>query len=142
MKTIDTRDLNERKEELEALRDALNGAREARNDAGDNPGSTAEELEKLDDAVKAAEAEFCEEERKELSELEELESEVTEWRDGNTLIPESDFTEYCRKLCGEVGDVPRNLPDYIQIDWVATADNLRSDYSECTLQGETYLYRA
>jgi hypothetical protein len=100
---------------------------------------------RLDDAkadLESAESNFTQDERQELAELEELESEVSEWRWGATLIPESDFTDYCRELLVDCGDLPSDLPSYVVIDWEATADNLRADYSEGEYNGTTYLFRS
>lgn len=58
-----------------------------------------------------------------------------------TLIAESHFTDYCVDLLDDCGDLPRDLPSYIAIDWDKTADNLKVDYSEIEIGGSTYLYR-
>jgi hypothetical protein len=58
-----------------------------------------------------------------------------------TLIAESYFTEYCQELVSDIGDMPRDIPDYIEIDWEATAQNLKVDYSEVEVNGFTYFYR-
>ena len=145
---LDTRDLDERLNELKALRDAVADAKvelaEAQAaslaDPDDETLTTAEEEAQA--AFDAADAEFGTDEQKELAELEELESEVSEWSDGNTLIPESEFTDYCRELLDDIGTLPKDLPSYVVIDWDATADNIRADYSTVDFQGETYLYRA
>src|SRR5690348_15159217 len=44
------------------------------------------------------------------------------------LIRDSHFVEYAQELCEDIGDIPRDLPSYIQIDWQATARNIRFDY--------------
>ena len=85
---------------------------------------------------------LTEDELEELEELENMEREIPEWGDGNTLVPEEDFEDYCKELCEDIGDSPSSLPDYIAIDWSATANNLRVDYSEIEYQGDTYLYRS
>jgi hypothetical protein len=59
----------------------------------------------------------------------------------NCLIKESYFTEYSKDLCEDIGDIPSNLPSYIVIDWKATAENLKVDYTEIEINGNTYLYR-
>jgi hypothetical protein len=41
----------------------------------------------------------------------------------------------------DVGDLPRGIPSYIVIDWAATADNLKVDYTEVDFDGVTYLVR-
>ena len=145
---LDTRDLDKRLDELKALRDAVADAQvelaEAQAaslaDPDDETRTTAEEEAQA--AFGAADAEFGTDEHEELAELEELESEVSEWSDGNTLIPESEFTDYCMELLDDIGTLPKDLPSYVVIDWDATADNIRADYLTVDFQGETYLYRA
>lgn len=58
-----------------------------------------------------------------------------------TLIHENYFVEAMRELLEDIGDIPRELPSYISIDWQATADNLRVDYSSVEIQGHTYWFR-
>jgi hypothetical protein len=58
-----------------------------------------------------------------------------------TLIRDSHFTDYAQELCEDIGDVPRNLPHYIAIDWEVTARNIRMDYTPTEINGVTYWYR-
>jgi hypothetical protein len=58
-----------------------------------------------------------------------------------TLIRDSYFTDYVRKVCEDIGHIPRNLPSYIEIDWEATAHNVRVDYSAAEIDGVTYWFR-
>lgn len=58
-----------------------------------------------------------------------------------TLIRDSYFVDYARELCEDIGDIPRNLASYIEIDWDATARNIRMDYSSIDIDGVTYWYR-
>ncbi len=71
------------------------------------------------------------------------ENEITDWHSGATLIPEQDFDgEYAQGLCEELGYIdPRTFPNWIEIDWKATAENIKQDYSEVTLCNDTYLVR-
>lgn len=57
------------------------------------------------------------------------------------LIRYSYFTEYCKDLVRDVGDLPKDIPVYIVIDWEATADNIRMDYGSVDFDGVEYLYR-
>lgn len=57
-----------------------------------------------------------------------------------TLIRDSYFIDYARELLEECGDIPRNLPRYIAIDWKKTAMTIRQDYSHISLDA-TYWYR-
>ena len=56
------------------------------------------------------------------------------------LIRDSYFTAYCEELVRDVEDL-RNVSSYVVIDWDATADNMKGDYSEVDVGGITYWYR-
>lgn len=58
-----------------------------------------------------------------------------------TLIRESHFTDYAQEMLEDCGVIPSNLPQYIHIDWEATAREVLMDYSEITIDGATYFYR-
>ncbi len=59
-----------------------------------------------------------------------------------TLIRDSYFIDYAQELCHEIGDIrTQDLPSYIEIDWEATARNIRMDYSATEIDGVTYWYR-
>lgn len=64
-----------------------------------------------------------------------------DWTFGATIIAESYFTEYAKEMCEDIGDLPRDLPGYLAIDWEKTAENLKVDYTEIEYKGETYLVR-
>ena len=138
---IDTRDLQGRLEELEAKRDAINEAIEHRDEVEADDEASPEAFEQAVDKLEKLEADFDEDEQKELAELESLSEEISDWKDGATMVPESEFVDYCQELLEDCGDLPRNLPNYIAIDWDKTADNIRADYSEVEYQGTTYLVR-
>ena len=136
---IDSRDLEKRLEELQDERqELLDAIGEAENELSDSEEGNNSELEESLTDAKEALQEWDNDNLKEMQELESLENEISEWSDGNTLIPEEDFVDYCQELCE---DIPRDLPSYIVIDWDATAENLKADYSEVEYQGNTYLVR-
>ncbi len=58
-----------------------------------------------------------------------------------TLISEDYFTEYAKDLVQAIGDLPRDIPSYLEIDWDATAENIKVDYSTVEIDGDTYYYR-
>ena len=132
---FDVRDVMARVEELESERDSFT-------DGADTESGT-EALAKLwadentDDAA-------------ELATLTELLEEVKgnggdeQWR-GDwypvTFVRDSDFTDYARDLCADIGDVPRDMPSYLVIDWDATAGNIQQDYTSIEFDGDTYWYR-
>lgn len=57
------------------------------------------------------------------------------------LVYEEYFTDYAREMLEDSGEVPSKMPWYIEIDWEATAKNIKSDYSTIEIDGHTYLYR-
>jgi hypothetical protein len=132
---IDVSDITDRVEELREERSALDL-----------------EVEEADDAHAAAArlAEWQQDQGIELATLESLLDELRgyggnhqwegDWYPGH-LIRDSYFTEYCKELVEDIGDMPNGIPSYIVIDWDATADNLCVDYSSVGFDGETYWYR-
>jgi hypothetical protein len=151
MDILDTRDLDERLEELLELEATWNEAKEALTDAEasletarlthDEETIEQAEVEVEEYQSDVDEAELDSDDTKELEELKGLKEEISEWHSGTTLIPESDFEDYSRDLCEDIGDIPKDFPDYIVINWKATSNNLRADYSEIEYKGENYLYR-
>lgn len=139
---IDTRDIIERIEELEETREAL---REEFDAMPENAGIDFDRW--VCDMTGSA---WSREEQNELDALTAIMEDLKgnggdeQWR-GDwypvTLIRESYFREYCLDLCHDIGSIPRDLPDYIEIDWEATARNLRVDYTYTEIDGVNYLYR-
>lgn len=64
-----------------------------------------------------------------------------DWEHGETLIRYSYFTEYVQELLEDCGEIPKNIPHYIEIDWETTARNVMSDYTHIDFDGVTYLIR-
>jgi len=163
MNILDTRDLNKRLEELQSLKQALEDAREelAEHQAMPRPVSDADdadqepdfsesvqdaydnETESLESAIASAESEFDEDAREELAELENLESEISDWRHGETMIPESDFEEYAMQYADDVGAIDSSASWPLNcIDWKQAAGELAMDYTTVTYQGTDYYVRA
>lgn len=63
---------------------------------------------------------------------------------GATIIADSYFKDYCKASCEDHGEIPKNLPRYIEnnIDWQGVADDLKADYMEARYNGVYYLLRA
>ena len=57
------------------------------------------------------------------------------------LIHEDDFEEYTEELCKDCGYISDDFPWWIKIDWEATADNVKMDYTSVDFEGESYLVR-
>jgi hypothetical protein len=142
---LDVRDIIERFEELESdLQDAMDANEEGHN------------LETLAEYVTAASADcsaahehpqkVLADEYRELEKLlEQLEGGGDEewrgtWYAGN-LVKDEYFEDYARELLEDCGEIPRNLPHYIAIDWETTARNIRVDYTPVDFDGQTYWAR-
>lgn len=76
-----------------------------------------------------------EQERRELQELAETVGD-------ELLIRDTYWVKYVEELVCEIGDMPPKIPDYIVIDWEATADNVKADYASVEVGGDTYYYRS
>ncbi len=73
----------------------------------------------------------------------ETEGYAEDWLYGVTLISEGYFTEYCEELCRDIGDIPSELPWYINnhINWDGIAREIKMDYTEVDFDGQTYFIR-
>ena len=145
---IDTRDLAEKRDELkEFLVDDFNLTFE----------KEIEDFDELTEIVDNSENEDVQEWRydnsddfEHIEEIDELEDEISEFSFGETLIPNDDFTEYCREMiddCYSLKDVPyslKDVPGFIKdnINWEGVALDLEVDYTNVTYQGKSYLVRA
>lgn len=131
---IDSRDITERIGELEIELES----------AHEDEGTEKEFDEWLTDMAGSSDGTF-QEPAQELIDLrafaEEAKGYAGDWLYGVSLIREEYFTEYCQELLADIGDLPRDLPGYIVIDWEATADNLKVDYTSVDFAGEEYLVR-
>ena len=139
---IDSRDVIARIAELQELADAVTEAQEAF-DSLENADPT--EIEVAESELAQAAANFDEDTQQELATLlalaEEASGYAADWEYGETLIRDSYFTDYARELCEDIGDVPKNFPSYIEIDWEATARNIQMDYTAVDFDGVTYWIR-
>lgn len=88
---------------------------------------------------------FSDEDALELRDLRALANEATQysddWEYGATLIRDSYFVDYTRELLEDCGDIPKDIPHYIAIDWDQTAHNIRVDYTPVDFGGTTYWVR-
>jgi hypothetical protein len=78
----------------------------------------------------------------EICEIEKIEDELSsEFEYGVTLVHEDYFEEYTEELLIECGYISKDFPSWIEIDWEATANNVKQDYTKVEYQGETYYAR-
>lgn len=111
--------------------------------------SRIEELEEtINDCLEDPETDHnTTDEQNELENLKDLENEASgspDWPHGEALIRDSYFTEYCEDLCKNIGDIPSDLPWYIEnhIDWDGVAREIQMDYMEVNFNGVAYFIRA
>ena len=138
---IDTRDLVEKREELQTnLVDSFNNYFD----------TEIEDFDELTKHISNSDNEDVEEWRDDkvydfehIDEINELEDEITEFSFGETLIPNDDFTEYCKDMVEDCYNL-KDVPDFIKdnINWEGVASDLGVDYSNVTYQGVSYLVRA
>ena len=82
----------------------------------------------------------------ELAELESLKEEIESNSDegfeyGIQLIHENYIDDYLDELLEDCGYIPKDMPSWIKIDWQATYDNMKEDYNEIELNGNTFYVR-
>ena len=83
-----------------------------------------------------------EDELKEIEEIDDVENELgSEFEYGVTLVDIDDWEEYVEELLEDIGYIPKDFPSWIEIDWEATANNVKVDYMEVIYQGNSYLGR-
>jgi len=168
-KIIDSRDIIKRIAELEgertdleeAVEEAVKELAELETPSDDAVVSTRE-LDDDDEALEDAQAQLTsakealadwldeydneKEQYGELYHLRTLADEASQysgdWLHGETLILDEYWEEYVQELLIDIGDLPRDLPSYLVIDWTATADNLAADYhTTVDFDGHTYYMR-
>ena len=125
---LDSRDIIARIEELEAEREAF---------AADKPESPQDvEFQVWNETTEGGE---------ELAKLLALQSEAKDyspdWAYGATLIRDTYFTDYAEEMTKDCEGLPRDIPSYIVIDWEATAENIKVDYTSVDFDGVTYWVR-
>lgn len=122
---FDSRDMIERIEELEALEEVFLDPESSEEDKAEWTRELDSELFSLRTFAEYAELN------------------CGEWHHGETFIHEDYFTAYTKDLLVDCGYNPSELPDFIadNIDWEGVADDLRVDYTEYELDGNTYYAR-
>lgn len=128
---LDSRDIQKRIDELESdinllkdeLEELLDEAEEDRDT--DRIGEIEEEIVNIKSELKPL--------------LELADAGIPDWKYGTTLIHEDYWVKFVQDICE---DISGPIPDYIVVDWEATADNIAQDYSQIDYDGETYYYRS
>jgi antirestriction protein len=144
---LDVRNIIARVEELESeLQDAMDA-----NEEGHNLETLAEYVGAIRQDCGPAHAHRLINEAEELTALRAFLEELAGFDGGDekwrgdwypvTLIRESYFVDYVQELLEDCGDIPKNLPHYIHIDWERTARDVRVDYSCADFHGVTYWFR-
>lgn len=72
---------------------------------------------------------------------EDVQDVTREWDSGETLIADDYFEVFTEEWASDLGEIPRDFPAWIVIDWAETADNLKQDYESVTLNGVDYWVR-
>lgn len=127
---IDTRDIVELITEVE---DKITELESDIEDIGDDEEAKLEYLESELDSYQT-----------DLEILENIKEEVgSEFEHGESLIRDDYFTDYQKEMLIDCGMLPKDIPSFIEnnIDWDAVADDLKVDYSDIEIEGETYWYR-
>ncbi len=137
---IDSRDIIRRIRELESDMDT------AHSEAMVEAGAEEDEFPSLDEWLKQEADDYKRSNQAEAAELialraleEEAEAYSADWRHGATLIRDSYWAEYAQELVNETESL--NAPDYVVIDWEATAENLKADYTSVDFDGVEYWIR-
>ena len=163
--SLDSRDIQEEIDNIEGLKNEYELNSEELNSELDNLESDLYDVESSEDydgkqndiddkleeiSSKELEIQECEVEYNrysdELEELEALKEEISNnseegFEYGIQLIHENDIDDYLHEMLIDCGYIPKDLPSWIEIDWQATYDNMKQDYSELELNGNTFYVR-
>ena len=140
-------DLESLNNELNYLEDELydieNG--EDYTDKENNIDNKLEEIADKENEIQECEFEYNRY-SEELEELEALKEEISDNSDegfeyGIQLIHENYIDDYLDELLEDCGYIPKDMPSWIKIDWQATYDNMKEDYNEIELNGNTFYIR-
>ena len=136
MNILDTRDLAERREALK--QEILDSFLEHFPQYEDMTESF-EDIRFEEEEIESWKEDF----EDELKEIDDVENEMgSEFEYGVTLVDVDDWEEYVEELLEDIGYIPKDFPSWIEIDWKATANNVKVDYTEVTYQGNSYLGRS
>ena len=160
--SLDSRDIQEEIDNIEGLKSDYESDLESLNGELDDLQNELYDIENEDDcadkredkleeiADKENEVQDCELEYnryyEELEELEALKEEISNSSDegfeyGIQLIHEDYIDDYLNEMLVDCGYIPKDMPSWIEIDWQATYDNMKEDYNEIELNGNTFYVR-
>ena len=163
--SLDSRDIQEEIDNIESLKNDYESDLESLNDELNDLESELYDIENEEDyedkqndidnkleeiAEKENEIQECEFKynrySEELEELEALKDEVSNNSDegfeyGIQVIHEDDIDDYLHELLIDCGHIPKDLPSWIEIDYQATYNNMKVDYNEIELNGNTFYVR-
>ena len=160
--SLDSRDIQSEIDNIEGLKNGYESDLESLNDElndlqnelyniendDDNENKQCDIDNKLEEiAEKENEIQECEFEynsySEELAELESLKEEIESNSDegfeyGIQLIHENDIDDYLYEMLIDCGYLPKDMPSWIKIEWQATYNNMKEDYNEIELNGNTF----
>ena len=150
--SLDSRDIQKEIDNIEGLKNGYESDLESLNDELNDLQNELYDIDnKLEEiAEKENEIQECEFEcnrySEELAELEALKEEIESNSDegfeyGIQLLHENDIDDYLNDMLVDCGYIPKDLPSWIEIDWQATYDNMKQDYSKIELNGNTFYVR-
>ena len=138
MNVIDSRDLAERREALkqEILDSFLENFPHY-----EEMTESFEDIRFEEEEIESWKEDF-EDELKEIEEINTIEIEFgSEFEYGVTLVDVDDFEDFVEEDLEDCGYISKDFPTWVEIDWEATANNVKIDYTEVTYQGNSYLGR-
>lgn len=99
-----------------------------------------ERLQELEDDVENLD-ESDKEELELLRAVNEDGQNYSDWEHGESLINDSYWVDYVQEMLEDTGDIPKDLPNYIVIDWESTARNIQYDYVSIDVGGNDFWIR-
>ena len=161
--SLDSRDIQKEIDNIEGLKNDYESDLESLNDELNDLESELYDIENEEDyneididskleeiADKENEIQECEFEynsySKEFAELESLKEEIESNSDegfeyGIQLIHENYIDDYLDGMLEGCDYIPKEMPSWIEINWRATYDNMKEDYNEIELNGNTFYVR-
>ena len=148
---INSKELMSEIEELESELDEKEGEiaeiEEEIENLKENEDMTSEEMDEVigleEDLLKLKkELQIIKDELEELQDFnDEFEGYCPDWQYGVAIIRESYIDVYLKDELEDCRYIPKDFPDWIEIDWDATFDNMKADWTEGEFDGITYYAR-